>query len=232
MKKTLVVILTKNRYKLFSQTITSLHKNTPRELFDVMVIDDGSEIEHIAYIYGLKSGEMVDHLIATKTGSLGFNKNIGAEFARFLGYEYVYQSDDDMYFLPGWLEKCLNAIDAPKELITVIGAYCHPFLQPNNDLKLNTLNTVDAINGNSMFMRTKDWAKYKMQETNGIMASEDWEMCQRIRKAGGLCVKFTENLVLHCGITNSCGEPATGADLMLEELSQAKVKYNLDIQYE
>lgn len=232
MEKTLVVILTKNRYKLFSQTISSLHKNTPRELFDVMVIDDGSEPDCIGFLEGLKAGGSIDYLILAKTGSLGFNKNIGAEYARFLGYKYVYQSDNDMYFLPGWLEKCKEIIKRFERTTIIIGAYCHPFLQPNLDACYEECKTVDAINGNSMFIRTEDWIKYKMLETQGIMASEDWEMSQRIRKDGGLCVKFTENLVLHCGITNSKGEPATGADLMLEELSKAKVKNNIDIYYE
>jgi hypothetical protein len=64
------------------------------------------------------------------------------------------------------------------------------------------------------------------------MNSEDWEMCQRIRKDKKFCVALREKLVLHCGITNSRGEPSVGADLLLEELSQEKVKYGLDIYYE
>jgi hypothetical protein len=105
---------------------------------------------------------------------------------------------------------------------------------PNED-KIETfldIYPVNACAGNSWFLLSKTYLKYGLAENKGIMASEDWDFCQSVRRDGGLCVRFKENKVLHCGITNSSGDPATGAEQMLEELSQAKVKYNLDIQYE
>jgi GT2 family glycosyltransferase len=136
-----------------------------------------------------------------------------------------------MYFLPGWLEKCLEVMKNTTR-IKIIGAYCHPFLQPNNDFKFETLQTVDAVSGNSWFIKTEDYFNYGLLENDGIMNSEDWEMCQRIRKDGNFVVRLIPHKVLHCGITNSRGEASVGADVMLEELGQAKINNNLDIFYE
>jgi glycosyltransferase involved in cell wall biosynthesis len=241
MKPVCVILITKDRPKLFEQTVRSLFKNTPRELFDLIVVDDGSEeIEYRKAKYNHDHGfypyKQADHLILTDFKSPSICRNLGMEIAARKRYKYVYHSDNDMYFLPGWLEKCIDLKENQGyKNLTIIGPYCHPFLQENNDIldnKSEDFYTVDANSGNSWFIETKDYMHYGLIEHEGIMNSEDWEMCQRIRKDGKLCVALREKLVLHCGITNSRGEPSVGADLLLNELSAAKTKYGLDIYYE
>lgn len=232
MKKTAIILITKNRLDLLKQTISTLLKNTPKELYDLIIVDDGSEPECQGYLIGLKIGGFVSDLVLTNFGSPSRCRNIGAEIARKKGYEFLYHTDNDMYFLPGWMEECHGLReDYPK--ITIIGAYCHPFMQKNTDQGDSIrCDCVDAVSGNSWFISAEDYFKYGLKETDGIMASEDWEMCQRIRKDGNFVVRLTPHKVLHCGITKSRGEASIGADIMLEELSQAKVKYNLNIYYE
>jgi glycosyltransferase involved in cell wall biosynthesis len=229
--KTAIILITKNRQKLLTQTMKSLFQNTPRALFDLIVVDDGSD--DISYLLECNRAGMISDLVLTNFGSPSRCRNIGAEIARKKGYEFLYHTDNDMYFLPGWLKECHRI--KKNSWITIVGAYCHPFMQKNNDnytYKMEGFETVDAVSGNSWFISTEDYFKYGLHETDGIMASEDWEMCQRIRKDGNFVVRLTPHKVLHCGITNSRNEPSVGADIMLEELSQAKVKYNLDIYYE
>lgn len=228
MKPVCIILITKDRPKLFEQTVKSLFENTPRELFDLIIVDDGSE--QITPVH-MKA----NHLIITDFKSPSICRNLGMEIAVRKRYKYVYHSDNDMYFLPGWLEKCIDLKENQGyKNLTIIGPYCHPFLQENNDLmeKQDDFYTVDANSGNSWFMETKDYMHYGLIEHEGIMNSEDWEMCQRIRKEGKFCVALRDKLVLHCGITNSRGEPSVGADLLLNELSVAKTKYGLDIYYE
>jgi len=229
MKPACVILITKDRPKLFEQTIKSLFENTPRELFDLIIIDDGSE--QITPVH-MKA----NHLIITDFKSPSTCRNLGMEIAARKRYKYVYHTDNDMYFLPGWLEKCIDLKENKgwKDL-AIIGPYCHPYLQENNDIlenKSEDFYTVDANSGNSWFMETKDYLHYGLIEHEGIMNSEDWEMCQRIRKDKKFCVALRDKMVLHCGITNSRGEPSVGADLLLEELSKAKIKHNIDIYYE
>lgn len=227
MNKTAIILITKNRKSLTAQTINSLTKNTPKELYDLIVVDDGSEPESLGYLFGFKAGGIISDLILTNFGSPSICRNLGVEIAKRKGYKYLYHTDNDMYFLPGWLERCIEVKEKYKQ-ISIIGPYCHPFMQKNSDRDYEDLETVDAVSGNSWFICTKDYCKLGLHETTGIMASEDWEFCQRVRKGRKLCVRLKPHLVLHCGITNSRGEPSIGADIMIEELSRAKVKYNLE----
>jgi GT2 family glycosyltransferase len=231
MEKTAIILITKNRLKLLKQTVTTLTLNTPSELYDLIIIDDGSEPDCIGYLSGLKAGGACSDLVLTNFGSPSKCRNIGAEIARKKGYKYLYHTDNDMYFLPGWLEICKEVLKLT-ERVKIVGAYCHPFMQKNKDFEFNTLQTVDAVSGNSWFISTEDYFSYGLHETDGIMASEDWEMCQRIRKNGFFVVRLNPHKVLHCGLTNSRGEASVGSDLMIEELSAAKIKYNLKIYYE
>ena len=227
MEKTAIIIVTKNRDRLFNQTMQSLLKNTDKSLYDLIVVDDGSDNTSLIRSY-YSRGDISD-LILTNFGSPSKCRNLGAELARKKGYKYLYHSDNDMYFLPGWLEECHRIKEEYLEFI-IIGAYCHPFLQKNTD-KINEKDlgwqTVDAVSGNSWFISTEDYFNYGLHENDGIMNSEDWEMCQRIRKDGYFVVRLTPHKVLHCGVTNSRGEASVGADLMINELSEAKIKHNL-----
>jgi len=232
MKKTAIILITRDREELRNQTIKSLIKNTPKELYDLIVVDDGSE--NTALLSHLKDKGDISDVVLTNFGSPSKCRNIGAEIARKKGYEYLYHTDNDMYFLPGWLEEC-HDIKSTSPYPIIVGAYCHPFMQNNNEFNTSHHNksaTVDAVSGNSWFISTEDYFKYGLNETDGIMASEDWEMCQRIRKDGLFVVRLTPHKVLHCGVTNSRGEASVGADVMLEELSQANVTNKLDIKYE
>ena len=228
--KTAIILITRDRNKLLAQTINSLVKNTPKELYDLIVVDDGSS--DVEGLIQQKEAGTISDLVLTNFGSPSKCRNVGAEIARKKGYEYLYHTDNDMYFLPGWLERCYEIKN--KEGFTIIGPYCHPFMQNNEDFfpyNENRYATVDAVSGNSWFISTKDYFGYGLHETEGIMASEDWEMCQRIRKDRKLVVRLTPHMVLHCGVTNSRGEASVGADIMVEELSKAKIKHNLTNLY-
>jgi glycosyltransferase involved in cell wall biosynthesis len=228
MEKTAIILITKNRINLLKQTIFSLIENTPKELYDLMVVDDGSDIDCTQFLKGLFDSGKISDLIFTKFGSPSRCRNLGAEIAKKKGYKYLYHTDNDMYFLPNWLESCYNII-GHKEII-IIGPYCHPFLQKNNDKNFESINveTVDAVSGNSWFISTENYFSYGLHETDGIMNSEDWEMCQRIRKDGNFVVRLLPHKVLHCGVCNSRGEASVGAEIMIEELGQAKVKHKLN----
>ena len=229
MEKTAIILITKNRQKLLHQTITSLFKNTPRELFDLIVVDDGSENTNM--LHDLKSRGDISDLILTNLGSPGALRNLGVEIARRKGYKYIYQSDNDMYFLPGWIEKCQKTL-VENENIKLVAPYGHPYHLHNDEFIHDDIYSVNACAGNSWYLSTENYLKYGLSENKGIMCSEDHDFCVRLRADGFICARFIDNLVLHTGITNSSGDPATGAEQMLEELSQAKINNNIDVYYE
>jgi glycosyltransferase involved in cell wall biosynthesis len=234
MEKTAIVIITKNRGKLFHQTIRSLIENTPRELYDLIVVDDGSN--NISDLCELKDRGIIDHLILTNQGSPGACRNLGMEIVKRGGYKYVYHSDNDMYFLPRWIEKCQEQL-RHHPIIKLIAPYGHPYHLPNGEFEEKEGDRVycygvNACAGNSWYLETETYLKYGLAENKGIMCSEDHAFCIRLRKDGYICARFVDNLVLHTGICNSSGDPATGAEQMLDELTEAKIKHKLEIYYE
>jgi glycosyltransferase involved in cell wall biosynthesis len=225
--KTAIILITKNRQKLLEQTIDSLIMHTPKELYDLIVVDDGSDNIELLKAYWLN--DRISDLVLTNFGSPGACRNIGTEIAKKKGYQYLYHTDNDMYFLEGWLEACLDSLEGD---IGLVAPYGHPYhLKNDDDLISEKVYPVNACAGNSWFLKLETYLKYGLNENSGIMASEDHDFCQSLRKDGMFCARFPNNKVLHCGITNSNGDPATGADMMLEELSVAKIKYNLSNLY-
>lgn len=231
MEKTAIVIITKDREELFNQTLKSLIKNTPRELYDLIVIDDGSDPSGLAKLSFIKAIGDIDHLIFTNQGSPAACRNLGMEIAKRGGYKYVYHSDNDMYFLPGWIEKCQKTL-VENTNIKLVAPYGHPYHLYNNEWVEDDIYSVNACAGNSWYLETETYLKYGLAENPGIMNSEDHDFCQQIRKDGFICARFVDNLVLHTGITNSKGEPAIGAEQMLDELMVAKIKHKLNLYYE
>jgi len=229
MEKTAIIIITKDRLNLFDQTLQTLIRNTPRKLYDLIVVDDGSD--RIEYLSKLKDAGIIDHLILTNQGSPAACRNLGMEIVKRGGYKYVYHSDNDMYFLPGWLEKCQKTL-VENSNIKLVAPYGHPYHLYNNEWVENDIYSVNACAGNSWYLETETYLKYGLAENKGIMNSEDHDFCQSIRKDGFICARFVDNLVLHTGITNSKGEPATGAEQMLNELSEAGIKHKIKIYYE
>jgi len=229
MEKTAIVIITRNRGRLFNQTMQSLMRNTPRELYDLIVVDDASANSSI--FHELYDRGDIDHLILTNQASPGACRNLGMEIVKRGGYKYVYHSDNDMYFLPGWLEKCQQTL-VENDNIKLITPYGHPYHHYNNEFLRDDIYSVNACAGNSWYLETETYLKYGLAENKGIMCSEDHDFCIRLRKDGFICARFVDNLVLHTGICNSSGDPATGAEQMLDELMAAKIKHKINIYYE
>lgn len=242
MKKIAIVIITKDRRNLFFQTFKSLLENTDKEKYDLIVVDDGSKNNFM--LSELFSQGHISDLILTNMKSPGKCRNLAMEIVKKRDYKYVYHSDNDMYFLPGWLEKCYKTMESYPEigLLTPCG---HPYHLRNNDPLYSIPDNgdifpVNSCAGNSWFLRVSDYLRLGLSENEGIMASEDTEFCNKIRKPTDLdlkypeklCVRLKENVVLHCGITNSNGEQATGGDILIDELSQAKIKHKINIYYE
>jgi glycosyltransferase involved in cell wall biosynthesis len=92
--------------KLFFQ---SLFENTSQP-FDLMVFDNGSCEEVLAYLLELRRAGKIQYLILSrqnlrKLGALNFL--LSAAPGDFIAY-----ADSDVYFLPGWLDESLKVLEA------------------------------------------------------------------------------------------------------------------------
>jgi hypothetical protein len=109
-----------NRLDVTRMTIESILANT-REDFDLLVFDNGSCPEMVAYLQELADRGAIDYLIRSK-------RNIGKLNALRIIFdaapgEIVAFTDDDVFHLPGWLQAHLEVIDTFPRVGAVTGFY-------------------------------------------------------------------------------------------------------------
>lgn len=232
MSKVDIVMPVHNRWKLTKQSLDSLLMNTPMELYTLYIINDGSDDQTSDELqkWFMESGGdninlvMNDVAIAPGPSRNKICKQITDNFTRS---HYLYHSDNDVYFREKWLETLLEFYDRLLLVMNValLGGGCHPYLQDNRTFPLFNIDGTrsqyelgfkDAVSGYSQFMKWNVWDKYgpfaeDMKDADiKIMGSEDWAFCQRIIKDGAFVASIRPEVVIHCGKTNTYGNPATG----------------------
>jgi len=108
------------RLEVIQLCIGSILANTPAP-FDLLIFDNGSCPEFVDYLRGLHDAGRVDYLILSQ-------RNIGKVNAlrkifQFAPGELVAYTDDDNFFLPGWLEAHLEVVDTFPDVGMVTGFY-------------------------------------------------------------------------------------------------------------
>jgi glycosyltransferase involved in cell wall biosynthesis len=95
--------------------------------FDLMVFDNGSCPVAVEMLRELRMAGQIDFLMlsAQNIGKIGALKMI---FAAAPG-EIIAYSDDDVFFLPGWLERHLEVMDTYPDVGAVTGMYIKPHMK-------------------------------------------------------------------------------------------------------
>lgn len=122
--------------------------------------------------------------------------------------DYLYLSDNDVIFTPGWLETLIAALEEHPR-VKIVGGYAHPYNGTNQTLRGNVnVDTKNAVDGLSWLMRWETWDKYGtlMDNARGVRQSEDWEYCQRIRNDGYEVGVVYPHVVINNGIVDTFGE--------------------------
>jgi hypothetical protein len=101
-------------------TIESILANT-REPFDLLVFDNGSCPEMVAYLHDLYDQGVIDYLLLSKH-NIGKLNALRSIFESAPG-EIVAYTDDDVFHLPGWLGAHLEIIDTYPKVGAVTGFY-------------------------------------------------------------------------------------------------------------
>jgi glycosyltransferase involved in cell wall biosynthesis len=222
-----------NRPEHTEQCLRSLYATTNPELFDLTIIDDGSDQHTKSLIVELnmelaqKYRTRPAHLITRKEGESmgpGFSRNEGAQFVTKTERrgKYIYHCDNDVFYRDGWLDKLLAAYEVvSRDGVALLGASCHPYLQNNETRDYQALGIKvgikDAVSGYSQLMTWEIWDRFGEYHTQEGLEkktgrSDDWEYCQRITKAGLLVGAVEPELVIPCGKTDTYGDPAVGQE--------------------
>jgi len=109
-----------NRLDVTRMTIESILANT-REPFDLLVFDNGSCPEMVAYLQSQFEKGDIDYLILSKR-NIGKLNALKIIFQSAPG-EIVAYTDDDVFHLPGWLGKHLEILDTYPNVGAVTGFY-------------------------------------------------------------------------------------------------------------
>jgi hypothetical protein len=232
-----VVMLCCNRHMLTHQALRTLRRNTPAELFNLTIVDDQSAIPPM-----LKEGDAYLKIENSKHIT-GQARNLSVYWSEkvFGRGDYLYLSDNDVYFMPGWLDRLVSTFNHEEHVgFKLMGGWNHQYMQPKTGIMKSAggeggyqIAEHDAVTGASQLMRWETWDKYGPLDAHaqGVCQGEDWQFCQKIIKDGGRVGSIYPRVVFNCGLTNSYGAPSVGADVVLAELKEAK-KQHPDLYYE
>ena len=164
-----------NRFDVTRLCLESLVTNTP-EPYDLLVFDNGSSKQLVDYLRGLRDSGEIDYLLLSgrNIGKIGALQMI----ARLAPGEIIAYTDDDVFFLPGWLENHLKIMDTYPGAGMVTGFYIRPHMSYGNDSALRFSERADVtVNRGLLIPREweqqyvdnmgRTWEKYN-EETVGL----------------------------------------------------------------
>lgn len=143
--------------------------------------------------------------------------------------DYLYLSDDDVYFKRSdWLALLVEKYEALSKLhgYKVLGAYNHPFNQPVSYPSYGGAYECYAVATQSMLMSWDVWDEFGPfcdTPAGKVCQSEDVDFCNRIRAAGYKVGVISPALLVNCGITNSFGEKIVGWEMVKAEAPEGVI---------
>ena len=223
--KTNLVMIARDRHRLTTQAFESIRNNTSEGSYTLTVVDDGSTEEFYQDSPALLANQQTYAWLRMMPGLhiLGGLRNCGAWYSEklFGRGDYLCFLDNDVYVKPGWLEKmALSLVGIPP--LRVLGGCRHPF-HGTSDIAYGVdrfgVYCTDAVAGYSMMMSWDTYDRFGpfVENQPGPGASEDYAFCRKVVDAGYRVGYIHPHVLLHCGITNSDGKPATGADQFIRE---------------
>lgn len=229
-----IVMIAHDRPELTLQALVSLAKYTDPESYNLTIIDDASKVPVQFGDYRLEplAPRTAILRIERSKGITGQARNLGVYWAeRYWGRgDWLYLSDNDVYFKEGWLDILIDAMRHTQGRVALLGGGTHPFHQPTTEYGQTLRGHLgpcvgnravlgrDAVAGYSHFMKWDLWDRFGPHEAHapGTGKSEDFKFCQDVLKAGFGVASLEPEVVVNCGVTNTAGEQMPGADLVRE----------------
>ncbi|MDL2322516.1 glycosyltransferase family 2 protein [Bacteroidales bacterium OttesenSCG-928-A17] len=223
MKQTGVVILNWNGKKLLEQFLPVLLRCTPTEKADVIVADNASSDDSLAFLSEHYPG--VKTIVLDK--NYGFAEGYNRAFSG-LEYEYVVLLNSDVEVTPDWLSLAVDYLDEHPEISALqpklldykdkskfeyagaCGGYMdylgYPFCRGRVFDTLETDkgqydNPQEILwgSGACLFMRLKDYEEAGGLDAEFFAHQEEIDLCWRLNARGKKIVSFPQSVVYHVG---------------------------------
>lgn len=212
-------MLTYRRPRLTKQALDSLGDTSG---MTCMIRDQFSQSEtwDIVEAFSEKNaikGRVVYHALNPAGTGEARNDVIKCSAMAFGRGDYLYLSDNDVYFNPGWLETLIERYEqAWKYGFRIMGGYNHPYHQ-QAETCVPGVKEVQALALQSIIMRWSVWDQYgPFDETapGKVCQGEDTFFAHRITADGYKLGVVDPPLLVNTGITNSFGEKIPGWELV------------------
>ena len=222
-----IVIITRDRFKLLTQTLETLRRNTNRDEYTLTIVDDGSV--DFRCVKRLSYESLIPHTtvlrIENSRHNIGELKNLGVAATRAIFGEgdYLYLSDNDVYFTADWLSTIReHAHSTFLQGFRLWGGQIHPFHKPclNGPSLLESNNPIpeyEVLDGVSWFMSWSTWngcGPFVTTGEPGPGQSEEYPFCKRLRSQGDRIGVTPQPVVIHTGLTHMDGSKIAGWDQM------------------
>jgi GT2 family glycosyltransferase len=218
-----ITMLARDRFTLTAQAIASLGLI---EGATVTILDDRSDPPTASLLKEycrVSGGRYYRNEEALGTGMLR-NCVINGSALRVNRGDYLYLSDNDVFFRPGWLETLIQCYEFVwRHGFRVLGAYNHPFHQPVSTFVARLperdyqVAEVQALALQSMIMKWEVWDEFGPfcdTPVDRVCQSEDVDFARKIHAAGFKLGVVSPALVVSTGITNTFGEKIPGWELV------------------
>lgn len=211
-----VVMLVKDRPRLTHQALWSIAKHTDVD-YNLTIVDDGSHTETMEMLQMFSYTQSNCALLRNETskGITGQARNLGVYWAeRYFGRgDYLYLTDNDVAFLPHWASSMVGILTTgyPRGL-RLLGGARHPYHQLNS--AYGDWDETDAVAGYSQLMRWHEWDSHGPLDAHapGTGQSEDFAFCRKVIENHGKVGYVTAQVIVDCGLTQTNGSKAFGAD--------------------
>lgn len=205
--KVSIVIPIHNRINLTKQCINSLIKNTDKDKYELIVVDDDSTDGSREWL----REQNLEHLIETNVHSCGAAKNIGMKHAT---YNTVYISDGDMYFQEGWLEELLDVYSKLPPII--LGSLGHQYWKTiqEYDQDGKAIYITEQQPGYSWMINKSIWYQCGPLLEGVAPGVDDTEFCNKAKANNIFVGHLGSDKVLHCGIKRADGSITYGAEFI------------------
>jgi len=206
-----IIMLVKDRLELTKQTINTLFATTKLP-FNLIILSDNSNSETTQYLKTLdKKAKIIFMPYSTGPGSI---KNAGLSIAG--DNEFYYITDNDIYFLPNWLETLYKIMEIFPE-VGIAGGRTHAYHGELETISKGgiSIKTCNQQSGYSMLIRRKVWldcGPFLHYEMPSGLGKEDTKFCQIATEYGWKIAHPVQPVILHCGARNTFGQNMVGLD--------------------